>query len=372
MRWLLWMAVATICFGPPGASAQDSTARADLRGNLPQDVRTRVESAGDSNALLFPVVVAKGQTLSGLSFRNLGAYTPAIRSALLADNPGLVDPSRIFEGETLLFRRSADRRGLAPEKQVAMALHQAVVTFASGAGEVQRADGKRDTLGADMFLLPGDVVRARAGAMVELIVDNQSILRLRGPARMTLLAVQSPDSGESRPSTRVRLLAGTLWAKVQKWAGPLVHFEVILPNAIAGVHGTVFEAIANDDGTSLVRVHEGVVSVKSTRHPESEVSVRADQEVSTDRRGTVSRPRPKRTRPGAWENFNRGRDQEIESGATIAGESPRTGAAGNPATQRREITAPGQTPPEAQSKQPVPAEPVQSPRNRPKATPVRP
>ena len=373
MRWLMWIAGATICFGAfGGASAQDSAARADLDGNLPQDIRTRVESGGDSNSLLFPVVVAKGQTLSGLSFRHLGAYTPAIRGALLADNPGLVDPSRIFQGETLLFRRSADRRGLAPEKQVAMALRQAVVTSASGPGEILRADGKKEVLAADMFLSPGDVVRAEAGSMVELIVDNQSVLRLRGPARMSLVAVQSPATGEPRPRTQVRLLAGTIWAKVQKWAGPLVHFEVILPNAIAGVHGTVFEAIVNDDGTSLVRVHEGVVAVESSLHPESEVSVRAGQEVSTDRKGIVSRPRPKSARPGAWEKFNRGRDQEIEAGASIAGEGQRSEPAANPAPVRRDITAPGQTPQETQSQQPASAGPVQSPRNRPKATAARP
>jgi len=361
-----------MCLGPSGTIAQDSAASADLRGSLPQDVRTRVESRRDSVSVLVPVVVAKGQTLSGLSFRHLGAYTPEIRGILLADNPDLKDPSRIFEGETLLFRRTEDRRQLPAERQVAMASRQAVVTSVTGGGEVVRANGVREILSADMFLSPGDLVVAKSGSMVELIVDNQSILRLRGPTRMSLVAVQSSDSGDSRPHTRVRLITGRIWAKVEKWAGPLVHFEVLLPNAIAGVHGTVFETIVNKDSTSVVRVQEGVVSVKSIRHPESEVFVRADQEVSAQRDGTISRPRPRVTKLGAWEKFNQSRDQGADGTSATTGAVQPSEELSNPNTQRRDQTTSNTNPIEVQNPANGSVMPMTSPRNRLKTFPAHP
>jgi hypothetical protein len=332
----------------------------------------RVESRQDSISEMDSVVVAKGQTLSGLSFRLLGAYTPEIRKILLADNPKLEDPSRIFEGETLRFRQTLDRRRFPPERQVSMASRRAVVTFVQGGGDVVRANGKKEALSADMFLAPGDLVSAKPGSRVELVVDNQSILRLRGPTRLALVAVQASVVGQSTPRTQVRLLAGGIWAKVEKWAGPLVHFEVVLPNAIAGVHGTVFEAIANDDGTSVVRVQEGVVTVASIRHPETEVFVKADREVATPRDGIVSRPRPRTAKPGEWETFNRSRDQDAAATPQTTGAVPPPGEPYNPNTTRRDALAPGTNPVEAPTLETGPAMPMPSPRNRPKAMPGRP
>ena len=49
---------------------------------------------------------------------------------------------------------------------------------------------------------------------------------------------------------------------VQKWAGSRIAFQVQMPNAIAGVHGTVFENAIAEDSTSSVSVYRGEVGVE--------------------------------------------------------------------------------------------------------------
>ena len=157
--------------------------------------------------------------------------------ALLVDNSDPKDPSRCFEGETLLFRRSADHGPLPPEPQVTMASSQAVVTLVYGDGEVVRANGTKEVLSANMFLAPGDFVSAQAGSKVELIVGKQNVVRLHGPTRLSLVADPSSVSRESRPRPQLRSFTGGIWAKVANRAWSLVHFELPLPNALSGVHG---------------------------------------------------------------------------------------------------------------------------------------
>jgi hypothetical protein len=84
--------------------------------------------------------------------------------------------------------------------------------------------------------------------------------------------------------TRMALLRGKTWAKVQKWAGALVNYQIQLPNAIAGVHGTVFETEAKADSTGTVAVYQGEVGVSnipsSTKKSLAPNAVDAPKEVT--------------------------------------------------------------------------------------------
>jgi hypothetical protein len=137
----------------------------------------------EPDSLFYTVTVSKGQTLSWIGLRHLGAWTPQIASKVTEDNPGL-KPDFLVEGQNLRLRRSLDRRALSPAQQVASASRTAVVTRASGPVELLRADGTSSSVSANQFLVVGDRIRTGVGGMAELIIDNQSVLRLRENSRL--------------------------------------------------------------------------------------------------------------------------------------------------------------------------------------------
>ena len=241
------------------------------------------------DSLFYKVSVSKGQTLSWLGLRHLGAWTPEISTQVLADNPGL-HADMLIEGSTLRLRRSLDRRALPPAQQVAMASRKAVVTRCQGTADLLLPDGTVKSLTANQFLSVGDRIRTSSGAVVEIVIDNQSILRLRENSRLSLVALQDTARiREGHAGTQVSLESGSLWTKVRKWAGPIVGFEVRLPNAIAGVHGTIFECAVHPDSSSSVNVYEGVVGVTSHSGP-GEIKVARNQKVTISARGEMTSP----------------------------------------------------------------------------------
>jgi hypothetical protein len=244
----------------------------------------------EADSLFYKISVSKGQTLSWIGLRHLGAWTPEIASQVVADNPGL-KPDILAEGQNLRLRRSLDRRALAPAQQIALASRKAVVTRTLGQVDFLLADGTTKPLTANQFLSVGDRIRTGKGGVAELVIDNQSILRVRENSQLSITSVQDTEKiAKGHAGTQVSLELGSVWTKVRKWAGPLVGFEVRLPNAIAGVHGTIFECVVRADSTGDVRVYEGVVGVTG-RTMTSEVKVARNQSVSAAANGTVSAPK---------------------------------------------------------------------------------
>jgi hypothetical protein len=211
----------------------------------------------------------------------------------LADNPGL-QANLLTKGATLRLRRTLDRRALPPAQQIAMASRKAVVTRSQGSADLLLADGTIAPLAANQFLSVGDRIRTGSGGVVELVIDNQSVLRVRENSQLTLVALQDTSRiRDGHAGTQVSLEFGGVWTKVRKWAGPIVGFEVRLPNAIAGVHGTIFECIVHADSSTTVNVFEGVVGVSSLTQA-GETKVARNQQVTVSARGVVAAPAEQR------------------------------------------------------------------------------
>jgi ferric-dicitrate binding protein FerR (iron transport regulator) len=247
------------------------------------------------------VVVRPRQTASWLAFRHLGAFDRTILDTLKLDNPTIPDLAKLKGGETLRIRRSMDRRPLSPARQIEMASRNGVVTTIKGPGELRRASGELLPLSVNTFLAVGDEIRTGPAASAEIVIDNQSVLRLRENSRLRLLGIQdSASNGARKSGTRVALETGALWVKVRKWAGPLVGFDVRLPSTIAGVHGTIFEATIGADSTESVYVVEGIVSVREQRAGGLEVKLERGQKVSTRPGGALGAPSASRPSSQPW------------------------------------------------------------------------
>lgn len=222
------------------------------------------------------LVVKKGQTVSFIAFQKYGAYDDSIAKLIASDNPQIEDLDQVGVGQILHLRKDEKApvaKELDPQRRILMASRRAVVTMMQGTGEIRRAVGGREPLAANRFLVAGDSILTGADGMAEIIVDNQSVLRLAPGTEVRLSAIQEPQhpAGVERRTllTRFSLLHGKTWTKVQKWAGAVIAFQVQMPNAIAGVHGTVFENSIAQDSSSSVSVVQGEVGVQGVQDPAS-------------------------------------------------------------------------------------------------------
>lgn len=214
-------------------------------------------------------VVRKGQTASYIAFQKYGAFNDSIVGLLKSDNPSLADLDDIKVGQVIRIRKSAEVPQVSakrnPQRTIQLASQRAVVTLVKGTGTIRRANGTTETLAPNRFLGKGDAIATGNDGYAEIIIDNQSVLRLHKDTEIRLSSIQEPRSASSKDQrpfvTRLALVRGKTWTHVQKWAGGIVNYQIQLPTAIAGVHGTVFETEVLADSTGSVAVVEGEVGV---------------------------------------------------------------------------------------------------------------
>jgi hypothetical protein len=270
---------------------------------------TRIKSAVDADTAFNVVKVGREQSASWLAYRHLGAWTPLISTRIKLDNPAIQDLNRLEVGQLLRLRRSLDQRQQTPARQIDQAMRKAVVTYARGSVQVVR-QGTTQPVSLNEFLSPGDKLVTASNAVVELVIDNQSVLRLRENTVLSLVEIQNAAPTQTA-RTVVYLEAGRVWSKVRKWAGPLVGFQVKMPNAIAGVHGTTFECFVEGDSSGVVSVMEGTVGVMG-RAQSMEQPVTAGRSVLVSRDGYVGEAPSQKPSPKDWKQFNEQRDQALE------------------------------------------------------------
>jgi len=301
---LVLATAALLCASPLKTSKKKAASIA-----APVDSTAKLKAVGEPDSLFAVLKVGREQSASWLAFRHLGAWTPEISEQIKRDNASIKDLNRLEVGQQLRLRRSLDQRGWTPDQQVSKAIRKAVITYARGSAHIVRQNGTTP-VSINEFLAPGDKIVTDANAVVELVIDNQSVLRLRDKTVLQLVAIQDKQTNQ-KSGTSVYLEAGRVWSKVRKWAGPLVGFQVKMPNAIAGVHGTTFECFVQNDLSGNVSVSEGIVGVTG-RAQSAETSVPAGKSVEVLKDGQLSQPAAASSATPEWKRFNEQRDQSLE------------------------------------------------------------
>ncbi len=157
------------------------------------------------------IKVRKGDTISYLSFKIYGQYDPLIGEFIRKENPKIKNINLIYVGQEIKFPgREAMRKWLQeksrrvakpvpiltppqvlPEKEALpekkelpletkVRANKAVITYLSGEVQVKRGDSSHWTPAqANMILHEKDQIRVLAESRAELILDNQSVVRLR-------------------------------------------------------------------------------------------------------------------------------------------------------------------------------------------------
>ena len=235
--------------------------------------------------------VRKGDTLSYLSFKTYGRYNPEIAGILKQENPQIKDVNLIYPGQELKFpalesmnRRLAGPPGIparpadekdakvarppqpptpptAPVSDTQVRAQKAVITYLEGQVQVKRAGETRwATAQANMILGENDQIKVPAQSRAELILDNQSVMRLSENTALTLQKLEE-EKTTGKENTRMDLSLGKMWVKVSKLFNPASRSDVKTPTVIAGVQGTIYQLSVAGDQSTTIQVYEGAVNV---------------------------------------------------------------------------------------------------------------
>ncbi len=208
--------------------------------------------------------VGIGETVSLICIDYFGSYTAVQSAHILSDNPSIKNIDLIYPGQELKLRnpdyspQTADSGAPAVEKTVPVT--QGVVTYVEGEAVIIPKNGQaKRKLFSNTIVYPGDVIQTLAQGKVEIIINRETVVRLRERTKLTLDSFRDLGSGAGK--TRVGFSIGSLWAKMKKFKDKAERFELDLPTAVAGVHGTVYEATVNKDTSAEVKVFDGEVAV---------------------------------------------------------------------------------------------------------------
>ncbi len=233
--------------------------------------------------------MVRGESVSLVCIEIYGYYSAELGRAVKSDNPDVIDINVVSDGQVLRFRKPTHRdtkiesaasdhseapQGENPFIQKIKAT-QGVVTYVHGsAGIIPINDPVTIPLSVNTQLNPGDQIITGPDGRVEIIINRESVVRLKENTQMIIEGYRDNRAEEGK--TRVNCQNGTIWTKMKRFRDRLSRFELSLPTAIAGVHGTVYQVSVNSESESEVKVYSGEVAVRgaspqSTTTPSGEV-----------------------------------------------------------------------------------------------------
>jgi hypothetical protein len=282
--------------------------------------------------------VVKGETVSLLCIEKYGRYTAAMGREFAKENPEVKDINLILVGQVLRFRNPDYQPAAAESKDTmftrSIAVTQGVVTYVEGKVRLAGATGRKE-LTANTEVGPGDTILTGSNGRVECIVNGETVVRVRENTALCINAFRAME--QQKGETSMDFSFGAVWTKMKKFSDGVSRFRLQMPTAIAGVHGTVYQATVGRDSSCEVSVFEGEVSVKGHQpndlpsgglheiggpheidgphevsREEWERIVRTMQRIHIDKKGKPSEAIAFKQNPAdSWERWNMERDERI-------------------------------------------------------------
>ncbi|MBI2265488.1 MAG: FecR domain-containing protein [Armatimonadetes bacterium] len=201
-------------------------------------------------------------------------------------------------------------RGEVKPQTVPLPVESGEVTLISASGKVRvQASGSAGwkEVKPPAVLRVGDKVETGQDSYAVLFFNDKSTMKLAESSRVALTRLDM-SQGDKTIFSRVQLELGKIWVNVQKFLNKESSFEVESGNALAAVHGTVFEMDGSDEEASM-NVWEGMVDFQSGAE---KVSVGQGNRIRLFRKqGRFEKGLFDRNRMSEWQKWNSQADQRI-------------------------------------------------------------
>jgi hypothetical protein len=221
--------------------------------------------------------VKKGESVSLLCIQYYGYYSQELGKTLQKDNSALKNINLIVPGQQLLLKEPAEKTATVQHPDspsgvnsdsaksdtvfvTRMDLSQGVVTYLEGSSLLKiSGSSKAIPLTVNAALYPGDRIETSSNGRVEILVNRESVIRMKENSVLELDSLRNVS--KSKGKTRFNFSFGSVWTKVKKFKDSISRFELELPTAVAGVHGTVYQTSVQKDSSAEVSVFDGEVAV---------------------------------------------------------------------------------------------------------------
>ena len=138
------------------------------------------------------------------------------------------------------------------------------VTAFKGQFQVKQKDRWMwDDAVAGMAVFIGDAVRTGDSSEGIITLVDESFIKVHANSHI----VMNPHVSPLEKKNSVLLFFGRVYSNISRKAMRRKLIEVQTPTAVCGVRGTDFETGVLEDGTTLVRVNSGVVTIDNDIHP---------------------------------------------------------------------------------------------------------
>lgn len=234
--------------------------------------------------------VRKGDTISYLSFKIYGMYDSNMVDILKRENPQIKDIDLIYAGQELRFpapevmKKKLGEKPMPPSIPVGrepkedpllketpskeepmprtqVRANKGVITYLEGQVQVKKSgETGWSASRPNMILSEGDQIRVQAKSRAELILDNQSVMRLSENTLLTIHKLEE-EVATRKETTRMELSLGKLWTRTAKLFNPTSRYDIKTPTAIAGVQGTIYQLQVGEDRSTNIQVFEGTVNI---------------------------------------------------------------------------------------------------------------
>jgi hypothetical protein len=172
---------------------------------------------------------------------------------------------------------------------------EAMVRFVIGKVEVQ---SQQQTSWRDLTLnstvAQGDRIKTALNSRVELNLPDGTELKINENTIFDVSEIKTPEQ-DNQDKMKFTIWAGNIWARFKKVFDQRQEREIESPGAVIAVRGTTLEVEVDQNQSTLVRVEEGNVTVKS-KDVGGEVSVGSNQETVVERGKPPLPPRAARLR----------------------------------------------------------------------------
>lgn len=159
--------------------------------------------------------------------------------------------------------------------------NQARIKFLIGKVQIQPYQKvKRVRAKMNQHLSNGDRIQTFLSARVELEMPDGSVIKINENSIFTVTSIKTA-AADNEDEMKFTLFAGSIWAKFKKLVNTRQSRQIESPSAVVAIRGTTLEMDVNKQNSTLVRVLEGRVSVRS-KDAAGEVMVGADQESTVD------------------------------------------------------------------------------------------
>lgn len=213
-------------------------------------------NASDSKKLKYKV--KNDESISLICLKMYGKYSEEMGQKILSFNPSIKNINMIQTGQIILVPSPVSKT-ISKYKARIISIKQGVVTLVKNEAFLIR-NGEKTKLTSNTLIYPADTIITKKEALVELIINRESISRIKSNSIVSIKKFKDPSIKKS--CTVLNLTKGSVWTKVKKFTDKLNRFQLTLPTAVAGVYGTVYESTVQEDNSSEVKVFEGKVGIK--------------------------------------------------------------------------------------------------------------